>query len=94
MSFVEVTVSGNAAKLVMDGEEKYRAKETFPGKQEGEGYTGWVIQKGCEVYFNTEKKVSGMEFNSNFYDSNSSKYYYAHLSIDYSPVSVTLPTVE
>ncbi len=148
MSFVEVTVSGNAAKLCIDGEEtyiqkdggkyfeyrkvdgkwqkaevsrpelmwvltgvlsqisanfsdfeydginEYRAKETFPGQQEGEGYTGWVIQKGCEVYFNTEKKVSGMEFNSNFYDSNSSKYYYAHLSIDYSPVSVTLPAVE
>lgn len=87
-------ISANFSKFEYDGINEYRAEEDFPGRQEGERYTGWVIRDGCKVYFNTEKKVSGMEFNSNFYDGNGSKYYYAYLDIDYSPVSVTLPTVE
>ena len=89
-----VSVADNFSQFEYDGINKYESGEDFPARKEGEEYFGWVIRGGCDVYFNTEKKFSGIEFNVNYYYENTMKYYYAYLNLDYTPVTVTLPTVE
>ena len=87
-------VADNFSQFEYDGINKYESREDFPARKEGEEYFGLVIRGGCDVYFNTEKKFSGIEFNVNYYYENTMKYYYAYLNLDYTPLTVTLPTVE
>jgi len=86
--------AANFSKFEYDGTNKYTNNAPISDREEGVDSRSETSLSGCEAYFNLEKKLSGISFNYYHYEGDSAVHYYINLSVDVTPATVTLPTVE